>query len=249
MKSSSGTSVRILRTTVVRCLGAVAWVLLALVSPAHAINYDASVFLSVAAGSNVPFGTSLTLFPGITVTPPPLTLGHGFATRSATASVPGQVSASAAGGVFACSGLPPFPPQCLGEQPGISFASSGASATGVGSLVVSPQFHQNNVNFPIVIQEDWRVASDDPRAAANILYTVLFDGEVLRSANTTMAGNFTEVHIQTPLTLSVAPGFHSVVFTAEASGLAVPEPGTMLLFGTAAAGIGLAAWRRRRSKQ
>jgi hypothetical protein len=224
-----------------------------ILSAAQAVNYDASVFLSIAAGSNVPFGTSLTFFPGITVTPPPITHGHGFATRSATASVPGQVSASAAGGIFVCNFVPPL--NCGGEQPIFSIASSGASATGVGSLVVSPVFYQSNVTFPIVIQEDWSISASsvfgpDQRAEASIRYSVLFDGNVLRSTNQTITGGSAEAHLTTPLSLSVAPGFHSVVFTAEASGLAaVPEPGTMLLVGTTAAGLGLAAWRRRRAKQ
>jgi PEP-CTERM motif len=245
MEILSPTCVRVLRGTPVRCLSATIWVLLALVSPALAVSYDASVFLSISAGPNPRFGTSLTFFPGITVTPPPTTFGNGSATRSASASVPGQVSASASGSIFICQEI-----FGCGEQPSFSIASSGASATGVGSLVVQPQFHQNNVNFPLVIREDWRLASDDSRAAATIRYTVLLDGELLRSANRTVAGGFTEVHATTPLTLNVAPGFHSVVFTAEASGLAaIPEPTTMLLFGSSLAAIGLAARRRRKHQQ
>jgi hypothetical protein len=50
---------------------------------------------------------------------------------------------------------------------------------------------------------------------------------------------------------SLTPGFHSLMFIAQADGVAVvtPEPTTLLLFGTTAAGLGVARWRQRRRKQ
>jgi len=57
------------------------------------------------------------------------------------------------------------------------------------------------------------------------------------------------------LSLQLTPGLHPLLITVEADGFAnsqasstpavAPEPGTLLLFGTTMAGLGLARWRRR----
>jgi hypothetical protein len=57
----------ILSRTCVRIRGGA---LMGLSSPAQAVSYDASPFVSMTAAPKVPFGTSLTFFPGIRVTPP-----------------------------------------------------------------------------------------------------------------------------------------------------------------------------------
>jgi hypothetical protein len=54
------------------------------------------------------------------------------------------------------------------------------------------------------------------------------------------------------LTVPLEPGFHSLLLTAQADGFAsaqlepTPEPATLLLWGTGAAGLGLARWVKRR---
>ena len=40
----------------------------------------------------------------------------------------------------------------------------------------------------------------------------------------------------------------SALYAGTATPTQVPEPGSLILLGTAAAGIGYAAWRRRRNK-
>jgi hypothetical protein len=58
--------------------------------------------------------------------------------------------------------------------------------------------------------------------------------------------------------LALSPGFHTLDLANAAFGMAtaepipptpVPEPGTLLLLGTTAAGLGLARWRQRGRKQ
>jgi PEP-CTERM motif-containing protein len=57
------------------------------------------------------------------------------------------------------------------------------------------------------------------------------------------------------LSLSLGPGLHPILISAQADGFLdlspspVPEPTTLLLVGTTAAGLGLARWRQRRRKQ
>jgi hypothetical protein len=42
-------------------------------------------------------------------------------------------------------------------------------------------------------------------------------------------------------------GVDTLLFTPDIDLAPIPEPATLLLFGTTAAGIGIARWRRRRT--
>jgi hypothetical protein len=104
------------------------------------------------------------------------------------------------------------------------------------------------------VHEDWSVSASDGRAEANINLTVLLNGVVVFN-DAGSAGGATGVSLASkdatvPLTIALEPGFNSLVFIAEADGLAAtPEPATLILVGTTAAGLGLAGWRQRRHKQ
>ena len=218
---------------------------------AQAISmYDASVSLEVSTWALVPFMSSLTLLPGITLTPPPFGRGNGTASRSATANVPGQVKASASGvaiGSVDC-GLG----ECTVDD---TFVSSRATAIGLGSLSAI-----NNVSFPLAVHEKWSVSafSNSLGAEANINFQILLDGAAVYSgAASATSGrfgqgtlpNFESNDETTRLRLALTPGPHSLIFTAEANGLAAtPEPTTLLLFGTTAAGLAVARWKQRRRK-
>lgn len=204
-------------------------------------SYQAGVFLSVSTAPGLlPFGTSLTLFSGAAFTPPPFAKFNASATNSAIANVPGQLRVGASGAALG-------PPGGLGEQNTESFAASSATAIGFGSLL-NNVFGHPPVAFPLVVHEDWRVAAEGS-GVANIRFQVLFDGTVIHEGAATADGlhpGFAN-SASVPLTVTLDPGFHSLVFTAQADGLAsTPEPATLLLVGTTAAGLGLARWRQHR---
>lgn len=218
----------------------------ALVPSAQAIAiYDASIFVSVSTGPNLPPGVSFELHPGATLTPPPFPPDPppgsvAMATRNAVANVPGQVFATVHG---------------VG-----SYANSSASAFGFGSLVN----HQGvNVSFPILVTPHWSISVEyvccgADMAAATVRSRILLDDvEVVQTSDSkaTAGAPFPHSsvslpnHVTTPLTLNLEPGSHGLTFTAEASGLASPEPTTLVLMGTTAAGLGLARWRQQRRKR
>ena len=207
------------------------------------VTYEAMVAFTVSAAPGpLPFGASLTLFPGVAFTPPPFTTFNGTATNSASASVPGHVQAAAQGtGIVRTE---------FGEQEAHSTSASSATAIGFGSLANTS--FVPTVNFPLLFHEDWRVSAVGP-AEAHIQFQVLLDGALIHSGSATAGQGHpgsTANSATVPLTVALEPGFHSLVFTAQADGLAAtPEPATLLLVGTTAAGIGLAGWRQRRRKQ
>lgn len=223
--------------------------LMGICRPAAAVSiYDASVALHVSAGTPIPFRTSLTLLPGVTLTPPPFVRGAGDASGGATANVPGQVKASANGVAIgnACGPVG----ECEGDN---TVVNSRATAIGLGFLSAT-----SNVSFPLTIHETWNVAavSSSIGAKAGISFQVLvdnvviYDGAAIATAGGFAQGvpaDFESNDAISRLRVALTPGIHNLVFIAEANGLAeTPEPATLLLVGTTAAGLGLARWRQRR---
>src|SRR6185503_11078908 len=86
-----------------------------------------------------------------------------FATRSASASPPGQLQAAASGGVFSVEGYPT--------------AASLATAVGVGSILVNRDF----AFFPLLIHEAWSVSAVGHVSHASIDLKVLLDGVLIHS--------------------------------------------------------------------
>jgi hypothetical protein len=117
--------------------------------------------------------------------------------------------------------------------------------------------------FPLTFTFDWTVhavSGANETAFAIMSYALLLDlTTTLASDQKSVDGNglMSLAGGQTFL-LTLSPGFHTLdlangVFgTADAEPIPpapVPEPGTLLLVGTMAAGLGLARWRRRRCEQ
>jgi hypothetical protein len=191
--------------------------------------YDASAFLSISSSS-----FNVALFPGIAFTPPP---GHGansVATNSASASTPGELRAAASG-----------------YAGNAGFASSAASAVAFGTAGFFAGVISLSVN------EQWSVAaSADPswRASATTGFLILLDGTVIESAvhtlNANVGGPFSEAgNVTKLLSLPIGDGVHLLDFSVNAGGVAfTPEPTTLLLVSTTAAGLGYFARRRRKGK-
>lgn len=225
--------------------------LTALQTPALAVAiYDAFAEVTVSPGTLAP-GIGISFFQGSTVTPNPNFFGNAFATSSAQAP-PSSAIAVVAGGA---------------SSPPDAFAASFASAVSSGFL-----FNGNATNSALVLNvsrtlfafESTLGSTLPATASADFLFQVLVDGVVL----TQLAGNGTNTGpgaISSNLAgsretgtesfiVQLTPGFHSLLIEAQADGFAragtalspVPEPTTLIFFGTTAAGIGLARWRRRR---
>lgn len=221
-------------------LGVIVCVLSTVTASADTITnalYDATVSLTVSPGPSLPAGASLHLFPGVTIT-------SGNASATAAANVPGHLFAAAHGEVVG-----------FGAGGGPSFPRSEAGAIGSGFLIST-----NHVQFPLVVHEDWSVSAftccSGLYARADIRFRVLLDDITLLSVHklsehpVQFHGGFDQSRqLTTPLTLNLSPGIHSLTFAAEAAGIITPEPATILLFGSSLAGIGVAAWKRRRLKQ
>ena len=210
-------------------------------SPAWAIaNYNAFVDVTVSAPGPIPSGTGLSLFTGITNTPPVTEVGTAVAFNEASASTPGVVTGNASGAAVA---------------PPTSFAASLGGASTIGSLL-----NQNGapVGFPLTIAHialiQASTTESDEQAFAHWSFNVLLDGTSLLSLNDSCTAGpvCSRSSVGTdPFTLSLTPGFHSLSITAEADGTAlasevVPEPTTLVLVGTTMAGLGLARTMRRR---
>jgi hypothetical protein len=209
--------------------------LVTLQTPAFALSYDASVFLSLSSPGG-PFGTSLTFSPGATHIPVPVTYGSVSATSSAAASTPGQIQAATSGASFV-----------FGE--GYPIVISKATAVGLGSIRVNRDF----AFFPLHIHEMWSVSGIGHHGNASIDLKVLLDGVLIHSRSASVAGEWPDVQrdlaedVTTKLFLPLPLGVHGLVFTADAAGTIVtPEPASLILFGSTAAGLGWLARRRRK---
>jgi hypothetical protein len=248
--------------------------LLAHTAPALAIStssYFASASLRIDRCNplvlqcvDFPAGTGLTisLASGSGFTPPPILTGDatsssgvGWNPRLFTPFPPfdGSVGASTQG---------------IATTPPDSFASSFASGVFTGLL-----FNHNNTTqtFPVFLSFSTFAGSTPapyPFAAAHAhsSFQFLVDGDLLLTGADRITGDtpfislcpscppfiffipFTEALL---LTFPLTPGVHSFRLEVEAEGFAyagtaTPEPMTLLLFGTTAAGLGLARWRHRR---
>ena len=116
--------------------------------------------------------------------------------------------------------------------------------------------------FPLLFTFDWTVhaaSGANETAFASMSYALLLDvTNVLISDERSVDNNGLESLIGSQsFLLALSPGFHTLDLVNEAFGTAdaepipapVPEPVTFLLFGTTAAGLGLARWRQCRRKQ
>ena len=213
-----------------------------------------------------PAGTGLTisLASGSGFTPPPILTGDatssssvGWNPRLFTPFPPfdGSVGASTQG---------------IATTPPDSFASSFASGVFTGLL-----FNHNNTTqtFPVFLWFSTFSGSTPapyPFAAADAhsSFQFLVDGDLLLTGADRITGAAPLVVIPSVppfsfflppsfieesllLTFPLTPGVHSFRLEVEAegfayAGVATPEPMTLLLFGTTAAGLGLARWRHRR---
>jgi PEP-CTERM motif-containing protein len=222
-------------------------------TPALAIGiYNASVQMSFVS-EPIPPGTSISFSPGTTFTggsaPGAQPVGGGnlqpaLATSAALASTPGSATALVSG--FA--------------GPGAGFRSSSSAfviADGSASLF---NFNTTSVTFPLTVSFTRNMSAsigpgDFAVSSTGLLLAV--DAVALISDVTTCKPtcDITNSGSQTFL-LGLTPGSHSLNFDVSAIGSAAsgsfaptPEPTTLLLFGTTAAGLGLARWRQRRRKQ
>lgn len=209
-------------------------------SPAWAIAiYNAFVDVTVSAPGAIPNGTGISLFTGTTAMPIITEEGTAGAFTDASVSTPGVVTVNASG--FAVA--PPF-----------SFASSQQIASTSGSLLNE---NAAPVAFPVTVDHIGLVQASttepDELALAHWSFSVLLDGAFQLALTDACAGpacSHSSVGAN-PLILSVTPGFHSLLITAEADGSArateaVPEPTTLMLVGTVMAALGLARVTRRR---
>jgi hypothetical protein len=243
---------RVLRLAVVSCV-IVSW-LLALHTPAQAlVIYDALAQVSVLAPVPLPPGTGITPLSVAAANTVHFELGNAAASASISA-LPDTVSAIATGVV---------------SGPGLSIARSDASAlSSVGLFNQTP----TTVLFPVTISHRLSAftaevpSSEKGGAGAQASFFVHFGAIqplVSGGGSIGLCGvNDFEPPIQpecsvddsgsTALLVPLQPfSGRSLSIQVFASGVAstptlVPEPTTLVLFGTTAAALGLARWRRRR---
>lgn len=242
---------RFLRLAVMSCV--LLSCLLALHTPVLAIAiYDALAQVSVSTPGPLPPGTGITFSSSLASTTSQFQVGTAAASASTSASPPGTVSAIVTG--VASQG-----------GPDNSIARSSASALGFVTL-----FNQNTttVLFPLTISHLLSTftaeipSSETGGATAQASFSVHFGPFLSLSSGSSglCAGNDFESLLRpqcsvddsgsTTLLFGLSPGSRFLDIEVFASGQAgspevVPEPTTLLLFGTTMAGLGLAHWRRR----
>lgn len=207
--------------------------LVTLQTPAFALSYDASVFLSISTPGG-PFATTLTLAPGAIHFANPIVVGRASVTYSGSASTPGQIQVGTTGGG-------------VGIAESLPLAFSRGTAVGLGSIEVARAF----AFFPLHIHEMWSLSAIGGGTQASIDLKVFLDGVPIHSRSARVAGGWPDVEhaladdVTTKLFLPLSLGINNLVFTAEAAGLIVtPEPASLLLFGSTVAGLGWLARRR-----
>jgi hypothetical protein len=140
----------------------------------------------------------------------------------------------------------------------LGFASAAGALTGPGQ--VDLPFIFTWVTAATFLPQDFTPPGERATAHAAARFSIQVDGvEVagdVQSLTVSQPGE--HIFLDPPPTfdtvsLTLGPGLHPVLVTAQADGFLtlspVPEPTTLLLVGTTAAGLGLARWRQRRRKQ
>jgi hypothetical protein len=243
------TAARFLRLAVMSCV--LLYCLTAFHTPAHAIAiYNSFVQASLSTPGPIPPGTSFSFLAAGEVTGSQSFSGNALATAIASVSPLNTATAVATG---------------FASGPGSSNAASSGSASSEASLV---NLNASTVTFPLSVSFSRNLSSstilfagESSVITSGALVSLFFDNNVLSQNSSVCAFGVPNCDsfdsgFQTFL-FGVTPGSHSVRLSVEASGSAfassavdpVPEPGSLLLLGTTAAGLGLARWRQRRRKQ
>ena len=226
--------------------------LLAHVTPALALAiYQVFVEASVSVPEPIPSGTSIVFLPGSFDFPVQFERGNAIATGSASVATPGTVSALVAG---------------LASGPGDSQSNAILFARQTATLL-----NQNatTVTFPLTLSHQRTehtssipLGGQTELTGAGALFSLSLDSVFLvNDSNLPCSGSQANCSSfdsgSSSLFFSLTPGSHSLETAVVASGgasvsgaflpplAATPEPMTLLLFGTTAAGLGLVRWRRR----
>jgi hypothetical protein len=232
--------------------------LIALPTPALAVAiYDVFVQASVSAPGPIPSGTSFSFVPGFTTIQQASFTGNALATAAASTQI-GSATALVTG---------------FASAPGPSNAESVAQAMGQVNLV---NLNATTVTFPLTFSHTrFQTASRFP--LGNETESIFTSAGIFANLDNENAfgpslfANFSDACSSfvpgncnsfdsgsAAFLLGLTPGSHSLRIFVDARGGAahsaaspspVPEPTSLLLFGTTAAGLGLARWRKTRSKR
>ena len=202
----------------------------------------------------MPAGTDLivTIGAGSSLGPAPILIGNASVSRSAGTAPNSPPASKSAGIAYA---------QTFGSasSPPPSFAASFLSAV-LPALLLN--LTDTTAAFPLLFLGSTypnttlgqnRLASAGAHASSSLVLdgnelVTIIDGQVTTFVPST-TGLFPGILL---LTIPLPPGFHSLRLEVQAEGFAsetAPEPTTLLLFGTTAAGLGLARWYRRRGHE
>jgi hypothetical protein len=227
--------------------------LTALHAPAPAIPIYSGLFQTSVSAPHAPPGTSMFFLPGVTDV---FEFSRGSALSAASASVspPGSATALVTG---------------FAGGPGVSSAESGASASILATLV---NLNAATVPFPLDLSYTRSLTASrlplgggvESTSADLTFQMFLVSGGSVRVpvATSLSCDNFSpDCSIfssgSEAFVLGLSPGEHLLQIFAHVSGSArssppvspTPEPATLLLFGSTAAGLGLAHWRERRKQR
>jgi hypothetical protein len=209
-------------------------------TPAFALGiYDVFMQASLSTSGPIPFGTSISFLPGIAFHNEVFS-GNAVATGAALVSPPGTATALVSG---------------FASGPGSSHAQSNAQAESQVSL-----FNANptTVTFPLTFSHTRNLSlssSNFEFTEVNARIAVILDNSDFLFSNFSdriFASSFDSG--SDTFSLALTPGSHSLLVFALADGSTsgsgfvspTPEPVTLLLFGTTAAGLGVVRWRKRR---